>query len=136
MITIPTLFYTITIRDGAVWSTFPDGSTSANWLPDDDGAFAAIARSCGFADPFRYLLAHEVCHALVPEMMFGRPSYVVRMAAQNRKADIGAAMMEEREIYRVQRAACGMRSMEPEWGPIIERLQELGLIGDWRVPTL
>jgi len=124
-------FCTIDVHDGAVWTTFPDGSTSANWPPLDDASYVRVARECGFTDLMRYCLAHEVCHAVVPEMLFDRPSYVVLMAAQNRKQNLAAAMAEERLCYYVQRAACGALPVaDPQWDDVIAVLDRYGLCGD------
>jgi len=124
-------FCTIDVRDGAIWSTFPDGSTSANWPHPDDASYVQVALECGFTDLMRYCLAHEVCHAAVPEMLFDRPSYVVSMAAQNRKQNLAAAMAEERLCYYVQRAACGVLQVaDPQWHDAIEVLDRYGLRGD------
>jgi hypothetical protein len=124
-------FCTIEVRDGAVWTVFPDGAVSANYPPSDDGQFYAIALMCGFTDPMRYCLAHEVTHALVPEVMFDRESYVVGMAARGRKCSIAAAKAEERLCWYVQRAACGaIATVDPDWVLIADRLRQLGLAGD------
>jgi hypothetical protein len=123
-------FCTIDVRDGAIWSTFPDGSTSTNWPHPDDASYVQVARECGFTDIMRYCLAHEVCHAAVPEMLFDRPSYVVSMAAQNRKQNLAAAMAEERLVWLLQRAATGaIPVVDVQWFAVIDRLKQLDLCG-------
>ena len=122
--------------DGSVWTTFEDGASSANWIPQDDGTFARIAARCGFTDPQTYLTAHEVVHSLAPEVMFDRPGYVVWMAAHQKKASLAAAMMEERVFYLIQRAACGaIPSVDPQWDEVIARLREFCLCGDRAVAS-
>lgn len=129
--TIALKFCTIDERDGAIWTTFPDGTVSANYPPSDDGQFHALGLMCGFTDPLRYVLAHEVTHSLVAEVMFDRPSYVVHMAAQGRKCSIAAAKAEERLCWYAARAACGqMQIDDPQVWEVVGRLRELGLAGD------
>ena len=124
-------FCTIEERDGAIWTIFPEGIVSANYPPNDDGQFHALALMCGFTSPMRYCLAHEVTHSLVAEVMFDRPSYVVHMASQNRKCSIAAAKAEERLCWYVQRAACGqMQIDDPQIWDVVERLRAFDLCGD------
>lgn len=128
---IHTRFYDIEVRDGAVWNVFPDGATSANFVPEDGGQFARIARLCGFDDPQIYLLAHEVCHALVPETMFGAVSYVVNMAAHGKVPHRSGTDAEEAICWYVQRAACGaIPIVDERWAAVIARLRDLDLCGD------
>lgn len=124
-------YATILDKCDHILTTFEDGASSANWLPQDDGNFVRIARDCGFLDPYRYLAAHEVVHSLAPEVMFDRPGYVVWMAAHGRKANLAAAMMEERMFYYIQRAACdAIPCIDPQWHEVIERLRRYDMCGD------
>ena len=118
-------FCEFSVRDGAAWTTFEDGTSCANWVPDDNGEFAAVGRECGFTDPQTYLVLHELLHNLV------RPGYVVWMMAHGKKANLAAAMAEERLIHLVSLAACGrIPVVDPQWNEIIARLRVLGLCGD------
>ena len=122
---------TFEVRDGAAWTRFEDGAECANWVPDDGGHFAAIAREVGFSDPQVYLVQHELLHSLVPQVLFDRPGYVVWMMAHGKKANLAASMAEERLIHYVALAACGrVPVIDPQWNEIIDRLRGLGLCGD------
>lgn len=82
---------------------FSTGEESSNWSHPDDQFYCDIAAQCGHDDLMTYCFEHEFCHSFLPMKFFGRESYVVWMAAQQRKASISAAMMEERMIYYFQR---------------------------------
>ena len=119
------------VRNGAAWTRFEDGAECANWIPDDGGQFAAIARDVGFTDPQTYLVQHELLHSLVPEVLFDRPGYVVWMMAHGKKANLAASMAEERLIHYIALAACGRNPIiDPQWSEIISRLRDLDLCGD------
>jgi hypothetical protein len=119
------------VRDGAAWTRFEDGAECANWIPKDGGHFATIAREVGFNDPQTYLVQHELLHSLVPEVLFDRPGYVVWMMAHGKKANLAASMAEERLIHYIALAACGRCPIiDPQWGEIISRLNDLSLSGN------
>ena len=124
-------FCEFSVRDGAAWTTFEDGTSCANWVPDDNGEFAAIGRECGFADPQIYLVQHELLHSLVPEVLFDRPGYVVWMMAHGKKANLAASMAEERLIHLIALAACGrIPIVDPQWSEVINRLRVFDLCGN------
>lgn len=119
------------VRDGACWTRFADGAECANWIPEDGGHFAAIAREVGFADPQVYLVQHELLHSLMPEVLFDRPGYVVWMMAHGKTANLAASMAEERLIHLIALAACGrIPVVDPQWVEVIDRLHALDLCGD------
>ena len=117
-------------KDGHVLTTFDDGASSTNWPHPDDASYVDVARQCGFVDLMRYCEAHEACHSLVPQMLFGRQGYVIWMAAHQRKANLAAAMMEERMFFLIQRAAAeAIPIVDPQWGEVIAVLRRHGLCG-------
>lgn len=119
------------VRDGACWTRFGDDTECANWIPEDGGHFAAIAREVGFTDPQVYLVQHELLHSLMPEVLFDRPGYVVWMMAHGKNANLAASMAEERLIHLIALAACGrIPVVDPQWGEVIDRLRTLDLCGD------
>lgn len=121
---------TFEVRDGAAWTRFADGTECANWIPEDDGHFSAIAREVGFSDPQVYLVQHELLHSLMPEVLFDRPGYVVWMMAHGKKANLAASMAEERLIHLIALAACGrIPVVDPQWHVVIKRLAALDLCG-------
>ena len=110
-----------------ILTTLHDGASSANWPHPDDPSYVAVARQCGFDDLMAYTAEHEVLHSLVPLRLYGRPSYVIRMAAHGRKADLGAAMMEERQVYYLQRflADPAFPCPDPQWWGIVQEMTAL-----------
>lgn len=121
-------FCTVEHRADHILTTFDDGATSANWPHPDDPSYVAVARQCGFDDLMAYTFFHELSHALVPELFFDRPSYVVWMAAHHRSASLAAAKAEERLIYYCQTAAVGrIPVIDPQWEGVIDAMARFGL---------
>ena len=85
-------------------TTYVGGEHCSNWPPADGGGYAQIAAELGFGtDLGAYNFEHELCHVLVPRVLFGERGYVSWMAAQGRRMSLAAAKAEERLIYYVQR---------------------------------
>ena len=124
--------------EGRAWTRFEDGTACANWIPRDaagavDQSFADVARSCGFETPEPYLVQHELLHSLVPEMLFDRPGYVVRMMAAGRRCDIAAAKAEELLIHLVSLLIADPATPcpDPRWHDIAERVLDLRRSWAW-----
>lgn len=102
-------------RKFGIETEFPDGSTSANWPPDDD-AFMGVVRDCGFADALAYIRDHDLAHAFLAEKMFDAPSPVLWSAAHGGCLGKTESLFEERFVYHWQRYAKGITSsLEREW---------------------
>jgi hypothetical protein len=87
-------------------TVYSGGEECSNWPPADGGDYARIAAELGFGtDLGAYNFEHELCHVLVPRVLFGERGYVSWMAANGRKMSLAAAKAEERLIYYVQQHA-------------------------------
>lgn len=117
---------------------FPDGLECSNWVPRGPGGevlpdFAAEAAACDL-DPDRYLVQHELLHSLVPEILFDRPGYVVRMMARQKPADLAASYAEERMFGYVARLIARPLTFpcpDQAWHLVVDCVRDLRIGWGW-----
>lgn len=91
---------------------FADGSESSNW-PLGDDAFVRLAAACG-SDALTYVREHDLCHSLLAERMFDRPSRTLWAAAHGTKSI--ESDWEEKMVYYFQRFVHGKaRAPDLDW---------------------
>lgn len=121
---------TVTCHRDRVETVFPDGSSTSNWPPGDQ-AFADVAQACGFGPGqlMDYVWEHELCHTLVPQVLFGTHGYVATMSAQGRRMSLAAARAEERLVWYAQRIASYAYDMtwsfDEQFAPVVRFLWHL-----------
>jgi hypothetical protein len=74
--TIPLIFCTAYLYDGWAWTAFPDGS-GFGAFPHDEPDYRELSRRLGYDSTMDYCWQHEVCHNLVEQEVFGRPSPIL-----------------------------------------------------------
>lgn len=76
--------------------------------PIHDPDYIEIARSFGYTSPTQYAMEHEVLHALLPPLAWGRQSLVIYLEAHRRWSEINDDLRqqtwaEEHLVNRFQR---------------------------------
>lgn len=120
-------YCTVEHKGDHVLTTFPDGTSSANWPHPDDQSYIDVAKSCGFDDLMEYCWEHELLHSIMPEVLFDRPGYVVWMQAHQKPCNLAGAKAEERLIYYIQKwlIATLDEPFDPQWNDVVRRMNEV-----------
>lgn len=119
-------------RKDVTTTTLPDGLQCSNWVVPVEQA--EVAAHLGFDDQAQYVWEHEVCHVMVPLVIFGERGYVARMSAMQRTMFAAAARAEERLIWYVQAAVAGRIDAPPGLSDAVDALRVVQ--ADVRAPAL
>lgn len=94
---------------------FEDGSETSNW-PQLGADFEEVAAACGSASKVSYIREHDLCHALLAEKMFDRPSEVLWRSAHGISSHLSCGDWEEKLVFYFQRFIHQRaRAPEPMW---------------------
>lgn len=101
---IRTRFATVEPTPRGCITRFDDGSECASHDHPNDPHYRVISHRTGYGDDTaRYALEHDVCHLLIEEALYGRPSRILHGLALGVPLHPKASVYEEMAAQSLQR---------------------------------